>query len=217
MFARSSFTAPQIRELAHDPQRFLRDLERDDDDSGFGYPQEAWRYGAIDAFHRADRSVAAAAAFLDAALKGGSGPSPWKVEKLAEISREIKSYALRDQRRPSRYVETLYRRRPPPATWRGHQLALPAGLRFEAEGTVLRLVWTAKDLAFVRRGTTMVVAATLAQVEAGLGLSPRLIEVYHLRDGDERRFEARDLKAMWSGLDRLLGLAEGRPEEPSAA
>lgn len=63
----------------------------------------------------------------------------------------------------------------------------------------------------------MVAAATLAQVEAGLGLSPRLIEVYQLRDGEERRFEARDLKAMWPGLDRLLNFAEGRPEAPPAA
>lgn len=123
MFAQVPFTAAQIRELAHDPQQFLRDLGRDDD-SGYGYPEEAWRYGALDAFHRADRSLAAAAAFLGAALERGCGPSTWKVQKLTEIDRQVKNYALRDQRRPSRYVGTLYQRRPLPVTWRGHRLAL---------------------------------------------------------------------------------------------
>jgi hypothetical protein len=35
------FTAAMIRELDHDPQRFMRNFGRQRDGNGFGYPQES--------------------------------------------------------------------------------------------------------------------------------------------------------------------------------
>jgi hypothetical protein len=63
----------------------------------------------------------------------------------------------------------------------------------------------------------MVVAATLAQLEASGERATSGIEVYQLRYSEERLFSAGDLKALWSRLDRLLTMAERRPEAPSAA
>jgi hypothetical protein len=63
----------------------------------------------------------------------------------------------------------------------------------------------------------MVAAATLALLEASGVSATSGIEVYQLRYGEERGFAAGELKALWSRLDRLLTMAEGRPEAPPAA
>lgn len=211
------FTAAMIRELDHDPQRFMRNFGRARDGNGFGYPQEAWRYVCLDRFHSADRSIEAADSYLAQVLAEGAGPTKWKRREIAELRAQSRQYALRDQRRPSLYLPTPMPWRPSPVAWRGHVLALWPGLAFERAGRLLRLVWTAKKLSFARRGTTMVVAATLAQLEASGAKVTSGIEVYQLRYGEERLFPVGDMKALWSRLDRLLTVAEGRPEAPPAA
>jgi hypothetical protein len=211
------FTAAMIRELDHDPPRFIRNLGRQREGKGFGYPQETWRYGALDRFHAADRSLEAADGYLAEILGGGGGPTRWKRREIAELREQTRQYALRDQRRPSRYLTALVPWRPSLVTWRGHVLALRSGLTFEHGDRITRLVWTAKKLSFARRGTAMVVAATLAQLEAAGEGATSAIEVYQLRYGQEAMFRAGDLKASWSRLDHLLTMAEGRPEASPAA
>jgi hypothetical protein len=211
------FTAAMIRELDHDPQRFLVNFGRRRRGSGFGYPQEAWRYGCLDRFHAAGRDLEAAEAYLAQVLAGGDGPTNWKRHEIAELRAQSRQYALPDQRRTSLYLPTPVFWRPSPVAWRGHVLALRPGLTFERGDRLTRLVWTAKKLSFARPGATMVVAATLAQLEASGAGAGSGIEVYQLRYGEERWFSAGDLKGLWSRLDRLLTMAEARPEAPPAA
>jgi hypothetical protein len=212
-----AFTAAMVRELDHDPQRFIRNLGRASDRRGFGYPQETWRYGALDRFHIANQSLEAAGAYLADVLEGGGGPTNWKRREIAELRAQIRQYALRSQRRPSRYLPAPVPWRPSLVAWRGHVLALRSGLGFERGDRLMRLVWTAKKLSLARRGSTMVAAATLAQLEAQGESTTSAIEVYQLRYGQEATFPAGDLKVLWSRLGRLLTRAEGRPEAPPAA
>lgn len=210
------FTAAMVRELDNNPQRFMGTFGRPRQGSGFGYPQEAWRYGAFDAFHKEDRSLDAAEAYLAKVLQDGQGPTDWKRREIAEIRAHVRQYALRDQRKPSRYLSAPVLWRPEQVIWRGHRLSLRSGLAFERADPFARLVWSAKKLTFGRSGTTMVAAATLASlVASGTALSG--IEVYQLRYGEERWFPAGDLMALWSRLDRLLTMAERQPEAPPAA
>lgn len=212
------FSGAKVRELAHDPVRFIMNAGRvEDDGEGFGYPQEPWLYNALEAYHGAGRNLAAADRYLDDVLAKNVGPTEWKVERVSEIRVQVRRYALRDQRRKWPHLATAQHWRPPQATWRGHALALRTGLMFEPSHRIVRLVWSAKKLAFARRGSTMVAAATLAQLEAAAVANVEFVEVFQLRDGDERLFPVGDLKSMWTALDRLLTQAERRPEAPPAA
>lgn len=92
------FTAADIRELAYDPQAYMRRRPRLASGGGFGVPDMWWRYGAAEAFHLGDRSLEAVDAYLGKVLAGGCGPTHWKREKANVIRSQLAdAYAPRDQ------------------------------------------------------------------------------------------------------------------------
>lgn len=96
------FTAADIRELAYDPQAYMRRRQRLASGGGFGVPDLWWRYGAAEAFHRGDRSLEAVDAYLGGVLAGGCGPTQWKREKANVIRSQIADgYAPRTKCRRS--------------------------------------------------------------------------------------------------------------------
>lgn len=209
------WTGPLIRELAHDPFRFVLGRPKE---GGFGYPQQVWRYRGAEAYHASGRDPVALERSLTDALEGGCGPTPWKRREIDGVRGAlIGTYLPLDAELGGEPSDGPFEPRPEPVVWRGHHLALVQGLPFSTlEGRVQRLIWTERKNLFGRRGTTMLIAATLAYAEV-VGERLAGIQVFQLREREVRFFSGSDLRLMWPRLDQLLGWAEGRRAAPPAA
>ena len=209
-----------IRELARGQGAYLRALAAREPGSGFGYPQLAWRYGALDAYHSADRNPELMSEWLAGRLDIGVRDSAWKAAKVAEIDRLLKArYIPRDRLSALAFRETLFERRPPARTWQGHLISMPLGTAFDTDdGGLVRLILTERSLSLQHPGTPVVLAAALAYALSGPAGAwvPATIEVFQLRDPDYRRFPAEELMARWPRLSQLLTWAEGASQSPAA-
>jgi hypothetical protein len=215
-----AFSLPQIRDLARGQATYLRAQAARAPGSGFGYPQLGWRYGALEAYHSAGRSDESMSGWLAERLEVGVLNSAWKAARIADIDRVLKArYVPRDRLSALEFRETLFQRRPPARGWQGHLILMPLGLAFETDdGPLLRLVLTEKGLSLRNPGTPTVLAAVLAFALSGPAgaWAPAIIEVFHLRDADYRRFPADELMTRWPRLSQLLTWAEGTSQSPAA-
>lgn len=215
-----SFSLPQIRDLARGQATYLRAQAARAPGSGFGYPQLGWRYGALDAFHSAGRSDDLMSGWLAGQLVVGAQNSAWKAARLTEIDRILKArYVPHDRLSALEFRETMFQRRPPARNWQGHFISMPLGLAFETDdGPLLRLVLTENSLSLQNPGTPIVLAAALAYALSGPADAwmPAIIEAFHLRDADYRRFPAEELMTRWPRLSQLLTWAEGTSQSPAA-
>ena len=213
------FTAADIRELAYDPQAYMRRRQRLASGGGFGVPDLWWRYGAAEAFHCGDRSLEAVDAYLGEVLARGCGPTQWKREKANVIRSQLAdAYAPRDRVSALDFLDVVDTRKPAPVAWRGHQITVPGGLILASgRQRIARLLWYETRLAFRRPGVRLLVAATLASLETRLPEPPDAIEVCHLRDRDWSVYSGSALRAEWARLDALMTWAEHRPLMPPDA
>lgn len=213
MAAPGAFSIADIRDLATRPTRFPATRPG----TGFGYPQRPWAYGAAKAFYVAGRDEAAIDRYLDAALEGGKGPTPWKRARIEPMRAWMGKLVALDRQAVGDYIDSLFRYPLATRQWRGHSLRLPLGLLFEDHGArSMRLVAIENYLRFGRKGITMIAAASLAAAESEVGPLERC-EIWHLRDSRISSYRTGDLRAWWPRLDRLLAYGEQRRSSPPAA
>ncbi len=189
-----------------------------DDGSGFGNPIRDWIHDSIANYYESGRDEDALMARLARAMEGGIGYSDWKREREPSLRRMLTRFAQMEPKGRGIVQEVLYQRRPDPVAWRGHGLAIPLSLLVEHLGRPLvRVVWTESGFRFKSRGATMVAVATLAYAETLLDLRISGIEVWQLRDGQQRHFDVELLQARYPMLDDMLTFAERRLGQPPAA
>lgn len=210
------FTPAGVKELARDRERYV--LRRLENEGGFGFPQRRWIHEAVGSYYANDRNPARLTRSLSEAMLRGQGRNSWKVAREPALQRMLRHFALVEPRARGIVRTVLYRREAPPVLWQDHWLAFPMGLLVEEmAGRFVRVFWIEAGMGFRARGSTMVVAATLAHAETLLGGQLTGIDVWQLRHRQERFFRADDLRRLWSRLDGLMTFAESRLREPPAA
>lgn len=197
------FGAADIVALSRNPDRDLSVRTG----KGFSFPQRGWVYAAAEAFYRADRSSPALWTAFDRVVTGREMTS-WKAERRSDLKPMLDRFLVMDRRSHARFVASAFTSPTRVITWREHELCLPLGLLLEDDsGRGLRLLWIERALRLQKRSSGLLATATLAALETSRG-EIAWLEAWFLRSGEVGRYQAKDLRANWSRLDRMLAIAE---------